>query len=336
MLSQAQRSQLNSARTVGGEPAVRLEDEELLLLLGIVFNDLNLSLPNELDWSLALGFINESYYEVPIKALREAKLWNNTLLASILENAIYEATKLEPDVFTYFIALSNLHAQRRKYLAILESQPLPDLETIIPRGLLEIGGLPPDALASWLIWRKFIYDIDNRSAQTAGYLFEPILALALGGVSYGARNSPIKRGGNGKGRQVDCLVYRDAYEFKMRVTIAASGQGRFGEELSYAEDCQASGYRPVLLILDPTPSSKQEDLSAKYRKFGGEAYSGNEAWIHLEEKSGIIMSQFIERYVRTPISVIDRASNELLSLNLHRTNHNNVVARIGDYDFRLR
>jgi hypothetical protein len=33
-------------------------------------------------------------------------------------------------------------------------------------------------LAEWL------YDIDNRSAQETGYLFEPILAAAIGGIPY--------------------------------------------------------------------------------------------------------------------------------------------------------
>lgn len=58
-------------------------------------------------------------------------------------------------------------------------------------------------------------------------LFEPILAAALGGVPFPAKKSPVKRAEDPtKGRQVDCVVDRDAYEFKIRVTIAASGQGR--------------------------------------------------------------------------------------------------------------
>ena len=76
---------------------------------------------------------------------------------------------------------------------------------VSPRALVEYGGLQPDALASWLTWRKWFYDLDNRAAQETGYLFEPILAAALGGEAKGAKNSPIKRTDDAsKGRQVDC------------------------------------------------------------------------------------------------------------------------------------
>ena len=50
-----------------------------------------------------------------------------------------------------------------------------------PRSLLEFGGLQDSLLASWIVWRKWIYDIDNRAAQETGYLFEPVLASCLGG-----------------------------------------------------------------------------------------------------------------------------------------------------------
>lgn len=336
MLSQAQRSQLNNARTVGGGPSVYLKDSELLVLLGIICDDLGISLPPSLDWKPAASLISEPFYGIPIANIRNADFWPDIFQAAAVETVISEMIAVEPDTFTYFIALTNLHAQRCKYQAILESQPIPELETIIPRGLLEMGGLPADALASWLVWRKFIYDIDNRSAQTAGYLFEPILTLALGGASYGARASPVKRGGTKGGRQVDCIVGLDAYEFKMRVTIAASGQGRFAEELSFAEDCQLSGYRPVLLILDPTPSVKQSDLSARYRNFGGEAYVGDAAWLHLEERAGKVMSQFIERYVRRPVSELDSSFAELMPMSLESGPGNSVSIRIGKLLFQLR
>ena len=71
-------------------------------------------------------------------------------------------------------------------------------------------------------------------------MFEPILASCLGGEAVGSTNSPVKRlDEEGKpkatGRQIDCYIGAEnlAYEFKIRVTIAASGQGRFGEELSF-------------------------------------------------------------------------------------------------------
>ena len=36
---------------------------------------------------------------------------------------------------------------------------------------------------------------------------------------------------------MDCLCNDRAYEIKIRMTIAASGQGRWGEELEFPEDC---------------------------------------------------------------------------------------------------
>ncbi len=69
--------------------------------------------------------------------------------------------------------------------------------------------------------------IDNRAAQETGYLFEPIIANAIGGVSLSAAKSPIRRYRDpDRYRQVDCIRDKLAYEIKMRVTIAASGKGR--------------------------------------------------------------------------------------------------------------
>jgi hypothetical protein len=55
------------------------------------------------------------------------------------------------------------------------------------------------------------------------------------------------------GRQIDCLDVdaKIAYEFKLRVTIAASGQGRFAEELSFPVECRAAGLTPVLKSAPP-------------------------------------------------------------------------------------
>lgn len=112
-----------------------------------------------------------------------------------------------------------------------------------------------------------------------------------------------------KGRQVDCWrVSADgqplAYELKLRVTIAASGQGRFVEELSFAEGCKTSGVKPVLVVLDPIENNKLTDLQAAYRRVGGECYVGDNAWRHLEDEAGRTMAAFIEKYVRQPVAEI--------------------------------
>lgn len=300
MLDLEQRRLLQEARLLGPGTAlpVLLSDVELLRLGAVVLADVsradlwpNIIRPPNGTWS---------YYDIPLE-------WFATEGRGDQFLGFYEkALDNIPDFQTYFKCLCELHKRRRKYHMILRAQPLPTALQIAPRSILEFGKLAAPALASWLTWRKWFYDIDNRAAQETGYLFEPVLANALGGISFGARNSPIRRRTDPrKGRQVDCVVGNDAYEFKLRVTIAASGQGRFGEELDFAGDCIASGLRPILLVLDPTPNSRLADLSAAFRNVGGEAYIGDGAWAHLERRSGPTMATFVERYIRRPIESLD-------------------------------
>lgn len=218
---------------------------------------------------------------------------------------------LDQDFMTYLKCLTELHKRRRKYGLILQQQPLPTMVQVSPRALMECGpDFPPEALASWLTWRKFFYDLDNRSAQETGYLFEPILAAAIGGEPKSARDRVVRRTDDpAKGRQVDCWKVQPdgtllAYELKLRVTIAASGQGRFGEELSFARDCKNSGAKPILVVLDPTENDKLTGLQAAYREAGGAAYVGDAAWGHLEDEAGTTMASFIERYVRVPVASV--------------------------------
>jgi hypothetical protein len=151
-------------------------------------------------------------------------------------------------------------------------------------------------------------------------VFEPILAAAIGGVPAPAKKSPIKRHKGtkkGKGRQVDCLRGNDAYEFKVRVTIAASGQGRWGEELAFPKDCQASKHRPNLIVFDPTPNPKLAELTRAFEVAGGRAFIGDDAWSHLEELAGDTMGQFLETYVRAPLrDLLTSVPDELPTLTL--------------------
>ena len=133
-------------------------------------------------------------------------------------------------------------------------------------------------------------------------MFEPVIAGAVGGVPMSAKSSPVRRNGTGKGRQVDCLRDKKAYEIKMRVTIAASGQGRWQEELAFPADCQASGYTPVLVVFDGTDNDKLSELTKKFKSHGGQAHVGKGAWEHLNSKAGLTMSTFLEKYIRAPLT----------------------------------
>jgi hypothetical protein len=309
-LSLEQSKRLSAARLLGQGRAlsIYLEDCELAKLIWVVLNDVG-------RLELASGIVNPprthetGYYLIPLEWFSESFNLDD-FTAFYLECARYI-----PDFDTFFECLCELHKRRKKYNLILSAQPLPTMLQVAPRALLEFGGVPAPALASWLTWRKWFFDIDNRAAQETGYLFEPVLAAALGGAPCGARNSPIKRANDAsRGRQVDCLVGRVAYEFKLRVTIAASGQGRFREELEFARDCRASHFTPILLVLDPTPNDRLTELVAEFEICGGRAYIGDEAWRHLEDEAGVTMATFVEKYVRGPIAALGNPTTDLLDL----------------------
>lgn len=249
------------------------------------------------------------------------------------------------DFATYLRCLSELHKRRRKYALILSAQPVPTMVQVSPRALLEYGRLDPAALASWLTWRKFFYDLDNRAAQETGYLFEPILAAAIGGEPQSAKARVVQRSSDpSKGRQVDCWKVlpdgrRYAYEFKLRVTIAASGQGRFAEELQFAEDCQYSGATPILIVLDPTMNPRLAELKQAYQSKGGLVYLGDAAWMHLEQEAGPTMAHLIEKYVRKPVAEVTRLgtlSNAVRLLDLEaRCRGNQLVLKLGTHERRI-
>jgi len=215
--------------------------------------------------------------------------------------------RANPEAETFIACAAAIHKARLKYQRVLSSQPLDSMDQVAPRGLLQYGQMTPHSLATMLVWRKWLYDLDNRAAQETGYLFEPVIAGAIGGVPYSAAKSPVRRESGKGGRQVDSLKERRAYEIKLRMTIAASGQGRWGEELLFPTEARMSGYVPVLVVLDPTPNPKLDELVRAFTSNGGEAYLGDEAWNHLKTEAGPEMAVFLERYIREPLDDIYRA-----------------------------
>jgi len=291
-----------------GEAQVVISDGELNALLSIAIDDLNWS-HNELGIQ-QINTPSSGYYDIPMLWFDEQS--ETDIQASSIIQTLRSCFEKDNDFGLYIENLTTLHRRRVKYRRILSSQPIPNMDQIGPRSLLEFGECDSELLANWMMWKKWIYDIDNRSAQETGYLFEPLLASCLGGEPVGSRNSPVKRlDANGrptnKGRQIDCLAPSNnrTYELKLRVTIAASGQGRFGEELSFAEESQAAGFIPVLLVLDPTPSNRLTELSEKYLACGGAFYHGEDAWEHMEQEAGKVISVFIEKYIKPAIQGIE-------------------------------
>jgi hypothetical protein len=326
-LDQQGKALINKARHLGGSgPTVNLENHELLRLCAIVAADLNQL--HLIDESINNEDLSNGYYSMPLE-------WFNQPIpkaSDFVGTFLLLKSKIE-DFETYFANLCEIHKHRVKYKRILETQRLPRVEPIVPRCLLEYKLMPSETLASWLVWRKWLYDIDNRAAQETGYLFEPILAASIGGISYPAKKSPIRRADKpSNGRQVDCLEGKNAYEFKMRVTIAASGQGRFKEELDFARDF--SGYTPVLLVLDPTLSTRLEELAAEYAKYGGKAFIGNNAWKHIEDTAGTIMGNFVEKYVRVPLREVDASYKNLAHISIS-SKEQEIFIQIGEQSFSI-
>lgn len=304
-MSKAQASIWVKARSLGaGGQAVSLSDEMCAYLVGRIVLDLGLEksfseVPHELP-----GFFSKQ----PLPSL---------VLPHVDCRALYErlVTK-NADTDVYFACLAALHKARLKYERILSTQPIATMEQIGPRGLLQYGQLGGRAMIAWLFWRKWFFDIDNRAGQETGYLFEPIIAYAIGGTPAPSKKSPVKRSADpDKGRQVDCILEKRAYEFKIRVTIAASGQGRWQEELDFPLDCRQSGFTPVLICMDSTRNPKLDALIRAFREHDGEAFVGDAAWAHLEEVAGATMSIFLQRYVRTPIQdLLKHSKTELPEL----------------------
>ena len=291
-----------------GDAQVIISDSEVYALICIAIHDLGWSY-SELG-VVAIAFPSSNYYQIDLHWFDQLHIID--LSPEKILSALDSCIEKDKDFSLYIENMSALHRRRVKYKRILSQQPLPTMDQIGPRVLLEYGRCDIELLANWMVWRKWIYDIDNRSAQETGYLFEPVLASCLGGEAIGARNSPIKRLDSAgtptaTGRQIDCFIPATGtvYEFKLRVTIAASGQGRFGEELSFPVESQAAGYRPILIILDPSPSTRLTELSQNFIRCGGEFYQGEAAWAHLEQQSGRVISIFIEKYIKPAIQDVE-------------------------------
>lgn len=292
-----------------GNAMVEVEPKDIVLLVHIAYLDV---FETEPDWFLPefTALAKSDFFQISPSQIKQLPHQSEEDGVRYLQ--LSGATNAENIIYLYLKNLSELWRRRFKFYNILKTQAFPATEQIGPRCLLEYGHCADDLLFSWMSWRKLIYDIDNRSAQETGYLFEPILASCLGGESVSHRNSPVKRiddNGNptNEGRQVDCYIKdsKEVYELKLRVTIAASGQGRFAEEMSFPYEARRAGLTPILIVFDPTPSPLLDRLKAKYTEEGGSYAIGEDAWNMLTNRAGNEMGKYILKYIKPPISKMD-------------------------------
>ncbi len=321
-----------------GDGRLELSNNQIYALFAYSCHDLGWDLAKDLD----LAFVDlptTNYFSTPLGWFEDLDTQDDISGERVLD-ALQRGISKDEDFGLFIHNLASLHKRRLKYRRILSGQPRPTMDQVGPRSLLEYGVVEARLLSSWMIWRKWIFDIDNRSGQETGYLFEPILASCIGGEPFGSKNSPVKRIGSdgkpaNKGRQIDCYVAseRTAYEFKLRVTIAASGQGRFAEELSFPAECKATGLNPILLVLDPTPSHRLTDLSAEFEANGGSVLIGHDAWNHMDDKAGPVMATFINTYIKPPLermATFDESS--LVDISLSWTDEKITIAgSAGEY-----
>lgn len=341
MASTSTKALLTKVKVLGdGGGKLELSSKHLHALFQFVCDDLGWDIESDLGMA-SIRLPDSGYYGTPLDWFEEFDS-EDASSAAVLE-ALQRGIDKDDDFGLYILNLSSLHKRRLKYRRILREQPKPTMDQVGPRSLLEFGLVADELLASWIRWRKWIFDIDNRSGQETGYLFEPVLASCIGGTSISSKRSPVKRlvkdpDAPTEGRQIDCYVASEktAYEFKLRVTIAASEQGRFGEELSFPAECRLAGITPILLVLDPTPSARLVDLSNAFASHGGTAWIGEKAWSHLEEKAGPVMSQFIDRYIKPPLErVASYDDSRLLDISLSWSDGQTVVAEASsDYPIK--
>jgi hypothetical protein len=283
MASTSTKTLFTKRKVLGsGEGKLAVSNNQIQALIEFSASNLGWNLQADLGL-LPLPIPRLDYFSVGLDWFEELETSSEAATESVID-AIQRGIDKDEDFGLFLHNLAALHKRRLKYRRILSEQPRPTMDQVGPRSLLEYGVVDSRLISSWIVWRKWIFDIDNRSGQETGYLFEPILASCIGGEPVGSRNSPVKRLSaagepTSNGRQIDCYVAADrtAYEFKLRVTIAASGQGRFAEELSFPAECQAAGLIPVLIVLDPTPSHRLTDLSAAFEQHGGSVLIGNDA-----------------------------------------------------------
>jgi hypothetical protein len=339
MISTELKSHFAKVRVLGqGGDRVSLSIQEIAWLLHLSATDVGLAVGNATLKAPKTKV--PTFYEIQIPP-ELPRTWEGLTTDDLLEE-LDQLIRKEPDVRLYFSNLCEILKRRIKYQRILSAQPKPTMDQIGPRSLLEYGIVPTNLLGTWLIWRKWVFDVDNRSGQETGYLFEPVLASCMGGTTVGSRNSPVKRvNESGKktadGRQIDCLdaEAKIAYEFKLRVTIAASGQGRFAEELSFPVECKAAGLTPVLIVLDPTPSARLAELQKAFEDNGGEVHV-EDAWDFIEQKAGKCMSTFIEKYLRPVLLQMAAFDDKLPDTLMLTWGKDDITFKAGKEAFKIK
>lgn len=151
-LSQAQKSLVLKARALGSGPErITLDREVCSYLVGVIASDLDLLS----EFPEFGGCLPAFFSDQPIESLRTDGTDFDTVVDRLFA--------LDSDADSYFFCLASIHKRRLKFARIQNTQRLPRVEEVGPRGLLQFGSLSPTALTALMVWRKWLYDIDNLS-----------------------------------------------------------------------------------------------------------------------------------------------------------------------------
>jgi len=110
---------------------------------------------------------SEEYFKTPLSWFEDLDAGRDIDSEDVLE-ALQRGISKDEDFGLFIHNLASLHKRRLKYRRILSEQPRPTMNQVGPRSLLEYGVTEARLLSSWMIWRKWIFDIDNRSGQETG------------------------------------------------------------------------------------------------------------------------------------------------------------------------
>ncbi len=143
-LTQAQRSLIEKARSVGNSDfAVPLSDGACCYLIAVIVNDLALT---------------KAFPELPRKPLPFFGTDSPDTLELVgldFWSLAERLMKASADADTYFSCLAMLHKCRLKYARILQRQPLPTMDQVGPRGLLQYGVMSQRALTGFMLWELY-------------------------------------------------------------------------------------------------------------------------------------------------------------------------------------
>jgi hypothetical protein len=118
-LSKTDISQLEDARTVGGEPSVSLSDEEMVNLLKLVAADLDLDVPNQLSCDECDERLQSGFFDVGINDLGCSKLESTFSLDELLKRTLGEyadKNRMSLPIIHFWYSFIHAGESLRKYV----------------------------------------------------------------------------------------------------------------------------------------------------------------------------------------------------------------------------